>query len=102
MWAQKGCVRGRRKMKLGKLYEKIARMRVIAELFGETFECHKEFKARLGILGRMIAEEHGLCQVSEARHLPPDKPIGRKAEAYFKELERWFETKATPAEKKAD
>lgn len=89
-------------MKLGKLYEKIARMRVIAELFGETFECHKEFKARLGILGRMIAEEHGLCQVSEARHLPPDTPIGKKAEIYFAELEQWFETKSASTGEKAD
>jgi hypothetical protein len=88
-------------MKLGKLYEKIARMKVVAELFGETFECHKEFRARLGILGRLIAEEHGLCQVSEARHLPPDTPIGKKAEGYFKELEEWFEAKSAPVEEKA-
>jgi hypothetical protein len=88
-------------MKLGKLYEKIARMKVVAELFGETFECHKEFRVRLGILGRLIAEEHGLCQVSEARHLPPDTPIGKKAEDYFKELEEWFEAKSAPVEEKA-
>lgn len=87
-------------MKLGKLYERIARMKVIAELFGETFECHQEFRVRLGILGRLIAEEHKLCQVSEARHLPPDKLIGKKAEAYFAELEKWFESKSTPPETK--
>jgi len=87
-------------MNLGELYEKIARMRVVAEIFGKTFECHNEFKARLRILGRLIAEEHGLCRVSEARHLPPNTPIGKKAKDCFRELEEWFEAKSAPAEER--
>jgi len=67
-------------------------MKFIASLFGQTQEILAECEKRCNELGRVIAQENGLCRVEEGRRLPPETKLGAQAETLFLNFKTWFET----------